>query len=104
VPGRLKSYPGAVAMRVLRPHGLDQLSERLCCAHAGLPSLLDRPPPRSRYPDPYNLDRLAASHHHLALCSCKPAPDETGEHPAVEAMAADKRLLVGAMAATGEQL
>jgi hypothetical protein len=54
--------------------------------------------------DPYNLDRLAASHHHLALCCCKPAPDETGEHPAAEAMAADKQLLVGAMAAAGEQL
>src|SRR2546422_4598799 len=70
----LESQPGAVAAGILRPHGRGQFSERLCCAHAGLLSFLDRPPPRSRYPDPYNLHRLAASHHHLALCCCKPAP------------------------------
>src|SRR5260370_41993322 len=81
---RFESQPAAVAVGILRPHGIGQFSERLRCAHAGLLSFLDRPPPRSRYSDPYNLDRLPASHHHLALSCCKPAPAATGEYPAAQ--------------------
>jgi hypothetical protein len=29
----LKSEPGAITARILRAHGFDQLSERLCCVH-----------------------------------------------------------------------
>jgi len=35
-------------MSVLRPHGIGRLSERLCCVFMGLPSSLDRAPPRIR--------------------------------------------------------
>jgi hypothetical protein len=73
-------------------------------AASWLPSFLDRPPPRSRYPAPHNLDRLAASHHHLVRCSCKPAPDETGKYPAAEAMTTDEQFFVYAMTTAREQL
>src|SRR6266478_6376387 len=35
----LEPQPGAVPVRVLWPHGIGQLSERLCCAHTRWPSL-----------------------------------------------------------------
>jgi hypothetical protein len=98
----LESQAGAIAMGFLRAHGFGQLSERLC--HARLPSFLDRLPPRSRDPNADRLDRLAARHHHLALCYREPAPDEAGEHLAAEAMATEEQLLVDAMAAAREQL
>src|SRR5712671_650380 len=62
------------------------------------------PPSRRRNPEADDLDRLTASHHHLTPCCRKPAPDEAGEHPAAEAVAAEEHLLVDAVAVTREQL
>src|SRR5262245_50569390 len=70
----------------------------------GLPSFADRPPPRRRDPEPHHLDRLATSHHRLALCYREPAPDKAGEHPTADTMAADEQLLIDVMAAAREQL
>jgi hypothetical protein len=58
----LESQSGAVPMRVLWPHRIGQLSERLCCAHN---SILSRKsvPSRLRDPEADDLDRLAAGLH-----------------------------------------
>jgi hypothetical protein len=66
------------------------------------PSIFDRSPTGFGDPDPTDLDRLAASLDYLALSSCKPALDESSQHPAAEAIA--EQLLVGAVPAAGEQL
>jgi hypothetical protein len=55
-----------------------------------LPSFPDRPPSSRRNPDAHHLDRLPASHHHLAICCRKPAPHEPGKHAAAEAVAVDE--------------
>ncbi len=68
------------------------------------PSIFDRLPTGFGDPDPTDLDRLAASLDYLALRCCKPALDETSQHPAAEAMAEDEQLLVGTMPAVREQL
>jgi hypothetical protein len=52
----------------------------------------DRPSPRRCNPDGHHLDRLRARHHHLALCYCKPAPDEPGQHAAAEAVTEHEQL------------
>ena len=62
----LESQAGAVSVRVLWPHRVGQLSERLC--HGPLPSFPGRPPPRRRDPEPHHLDRLAASHNRASRC------------------------------------
>ncbi len=54
--------------------------------------------------DANNLDRLAASLHHLALCCSKPGADKVGKHSPVEAVAAHEQLLTGAVLLASEQL
>jgi hypothetical protein len=77
----------------------------LGCAHARLPFWLSSARrPASVHPNPGDLDRLAASFHHLALCCRKLAPDKARQHPTAEAMAEDKQFFVGAVPAAGEQL
>jgi len=63
-------------------------------------STLDCPPPD---PDVIDLDRLADSLHHLALYSGKPAPDESGQDAAGEAVAEDQPLVVDPVPIAGEQ-
>src|SRR5258707_1835198 len=67
------------------------------------PSFPTRPPPARRDPNPDDLNRVAASHRHLALRCRKLAPDETGQHAAFEAMAVDEQRRVYAMATAGEE-
>jgi hypothetical protein len=64
----------------------------------------DRLPSSFGDPDANNLDRLAASLHHLVLCSRKPGADEPGRHPPADAVAMNEQLRVDAMPAAGEQL
>ena len=47
---------------------------------------VDHLPPRSRNPDPDDLDRLSVSRHHLALCCCEPGANESDEHLSAEAV------------------
>ena len=68
------------------------------------PLIFDRPPPGYSDPDPTDLDRLAASLQHLALCCRKPMPDKAGQHAATDAVAEHEQFLVGAAPAAGEQL
>src|SRR5215470_13549249 len=68
------------------------------------PSLLDRPPPRRRNPNPHYLNRLPVSDHHLALSCREPAPNKAREHCPAEAEATGEHLLVDAMRAAGQQL
>jgi len=70
------------------------------CAVAFL--AFERSSPRLHHPSPDDLDRLAASFHHLALCCRKLAPDKARQHPTAEAMAEDKQFLVGAVPAAGD--
>jgi len=51
-----------------------------------------------------DLDRLAASHHHLVLCCGKPRFDKTVKHPPVEAVDEDEQSSVNAIPAAGEEL
>src|SRR5712671_1773253 len=69
----------------------------------GCLSGFERSSPRLHHPSPDDLDRLAASFHHLALCCRKLAPDKARQHPTAEAMAEDEQFLVGAVPAAGEQ-
>jgi len=55
-------------------------------------------------PDPTDLDRLAASLHDLALCSCKPGANEADEHLPLEAVAEHEHLHESAAPTAGEQL
>ena len=64
---------------------------------------VDHLPPRSRNPDPDDLDRLAASLHHLALFGREPGPDQVGDHVTFEPMGDDKQLRGGAVRTAGEQ-
>ncbi len=66
-------------------------------------SPFDRLPSSFGDPDPTDLDRLAANLDYLALSSCKPGADKPSQQPPAEAMAEHKQLLVGAMAAAGEE-
>jgi hypothetical protein len=68
-----------------------------------VPSFLDRPPPRSRYPDADDLNRSAASLHVLKPRHRKPAFDEVGDHVAVEPMNEHKQLICSALRIAGEQ-
>src|SRR5215470_6913907 len=52
----LETQPGAVAVRILRAHGVDPLLERLWCVHARLPSFANRSSPRVRNPDSDDID------------------------------------------------
>ncbi len=58
---------------------------------------------RRRNPNPDDLDRLAASLHHLTLWCCEPDVDETDDRRPPEAVAMHKQFLVDAMSAAGEQ-
>jgi hypothetical protein len=65
-------------------------------------STFDCSPSSFGYPDPHDLDRLAASLHHLALCCCEPVADETGNHVAIEPVGDHEQLLGGAVWIAGE--
>jgi hypothetical protein len=67
-------------------------------------STFNRLPPDFGDPDSDDLDRLATSLHHLTLCCCEPTTDEASQHPAAEAVAMNKQLLVGVLPTAGEQL
>jgi len=66
-------------------------------------STLNRPPRRSE-PGPTDLDRLAASLRHLALCCGSSAADEYRHHAGAEAVAEHEQILVGPVPITCEQL
>jgi len=63
----------------------------------------DRPAPRLRDPDTDDLDRLAASLRHIALCCCEPRTNETNDRWPPEAAAMRKQFLINAMPAASEQ-
>ena len=88
-------------MNVVPSVALDETS-----AHCINPSIFGSKslPPRTRDPDADDLNRSAASRHHLALCCRKLAPDEPGQHVAFEAMNVDEQRRVDATAAAREQL
>ncbi len=70
--------------------------------HGGLPSSFDRLPPRLRNPDTDDLDRLAASLHHLKLLGREPRVNEAGDHVGIEPMSDLKQFLGGAVRTAGE--
>jgi hypothetical protein len=65
---------------------------------------VDHLPPRSRNPDPDDLDRLSASLDDLLVYCCEPGPDQVGDHVTFEPMGDDKQLRGGAVRTAGEQL
>ena len=67
------------------------------------PSIFDRLPTGFGDPEPTDLDRLAASVHHLALSCCELGVDEADDRRPPEAVAMHKQFLVDAMSAAGEQ-
>src|SRR6266849_1946535 len=96
-------YSGTIAVRVLRPHGIGQLSEVCVAFMRGLRSFLDRPPPRIRDHDLANLDQRVAGHDHSSLHRRKPSTDEARQHPPSEAVAVPEQFLSGAMRVAGQQ-
>jgi hypothetical protein len=72
--------------------------------------IVTRSSPPDRLPSSFgdhdedNLDRLAASLHHLMLCSRKPSANEPGQNSPADAVAMNEQLRVDAMPAAGEQL
>jgi hypothetical protein len=62
----------------------------------------DHLPPSLCNPDPDDLDRLAASLHHLTLFGREPGADETDDRRPTKAVAMHKQFLVDAMPAAGE--
>jgi hypothetical protein len=68
-----------------------------------LPSSFDRLPPRLRNPEAYDLDRLAASLHHVKLFGREPGSNEAGDNVGIEPMSDLKQFLGGAVRTAGEQ-
>jgi hypothetical protein len=64
-------------------------------------SSFDRLPPGSLDPDPEDLDRLAASLHHLTFFDRELSADEGSDHVAIEPMDAHKQCLSSAILTTG---
>jgi hypothetical protein len=64
----------------------------------------DRLPSSFGDPDANNLDRLAASLHHLTLCSCEPSADKASQNSPADAVDMDDQLRVDAVAVVREQL
>jgi len=71
--------------------------------HGRLPSSFDRLPPRLRNPDSDDLDRLAASLHHITLFGREPGANEASDHIGIEPMSDLKQFLGGAVRTAGEQ-
>src|SRR5215471_1162900 len=71
---------------------------------AGASTVGESAPPRGRDPDPDDLDRLASSHHHLALRRGKPGFDKTVQQSPVEVVDEDEQPSVYAVGTASEQL
>jgi hypothetical protein len=65
-------------------------------------STFDRLPPDFGDPDPTDLDRLAASLHHLKLLGREPRVNEAGDHVGIEPMSDLKQFLGGAVRTAGK--
>src|SRR5258707_3271337 len=91
VLARLEPQPGAVAVRILRPHGIGQFSERLCRRHGGMafcslppPGHLGKARPASQRPTaaaPPPAAPKCPSHLHASIPP--PAPDALAADPPV---------------------
>ena len=71
---------------------------------AGWSSSLDHARARARDPEANDLYRLVVGLQSLALRRRKPGADETGQHAAAEAVAADEQFLVDSAPPAGEQV
>ena len=63
---------------------------------------VDHLPPRSRNPDPDDLDRRATSRNGLTMFCCEPGVNEIGDHTAIEPMGEHKQIIGDAVWIAGE--